>query len=86
MPSRLKLAGGGQAHVDRAHPFLILHRVADPFSLAARVAVTSPNYVVWPEVGDSNALAAIDEVAARQAGIIGFYWCRTIAEIDERRT
>ena len=63
MPSRLKLAGGGRAHVDRALPFLILHRIADPLSLAAQVAVTSPNYVLWPDVGDADALAAIDAIA-----------------------
>ena len=63
MPSRLKLAGGGRAHVDRALPFLILHRIADPLSLSARVAATSPSYVLWPEEGDADALAAIEAIA-----------------------
>ena len=63
MPSRLKLEGGGRAHVDRPLPFLILHRIADPLSLAAQVAVTSPNYVIWPRDSDADALATIQAIA-----------------------
>ena len=62
-PSRLSLAGGGRAHVDRALPFLILNRDGAPDSLAARVAATSPAYVVWPGPGDDDALVAIEAIA-----------------------
>ena len=62
MPSRLKLAAGGRAHVDRALPFLILHRTADPFSLAARVAAISPSYVLWPAESDEDAAAAAEAI------------------------
>ena len=62
-PSRLPLAGGGRAHVDRALPFLILNRQGDADSLAARVAAISPSYVLWPYTSDREALAAVDAIA-----------------------
>ncbi len=62
-PSRLRLEGGGRAHVDRALPFLILNRGGAADSLAARVAATSPAYVVWPGPGDDQALEAIEQIA-----------------------
>ena len=62
-PSRLRLAGGGRAHVDRALPFLILHRQEDADSLAAGVASTSPSYVLWPERSDDEALSTIEAIA-----------------------
>lgn len=62
-PSRLPLAGGGRAHVDRALPFLILNRGAEPDSLAARVTSTSPSYVLWPAGGGSEALDAVAAIA-----------------------
>jgi len=62
-PSRLQLAGGGRAHVDRPLPFLTLNRGGGPDSLAARVAVISPTYIVWPGPGDDQAVAAIEQIA-----------------------
>ena len=62
-PSRLRLEGGGRAHVDRPLPFLTLNRGGGPDSLAARVAVISPTYVVWPGPSDDHAVAAIEEIA-----------------------
>ncbi|MBA2771438.1 MAG: hypothetical protein H0U34_05410, partial [Sphingomonas sp.] len=49
----------GRAHLDRWLPFIVLHRSADPQrSIARRVAVNSPAYLIWsPE----------DDVAAQQA-------------------
>ncbi|MBA3511463.1 flavohemoglobin expression-modulating QEGLA motif protein [Sphingomonas sp.] len=64
-PSRLRLDGGGRAHVDRALPFLILNRGGGAESLAARVAATSSAYVVWPGPNDDQALQAIDQIARR---------------------
>lgn len=67
-PFRRPLEGGGRAHVDRALPFLILNRAAtsDADSLAARVATTSPAYVVWPADADSEGLAMAAAIARRQ--------------------
>jgi len=62
-PSRLRLPAGGRAHVDRALPFLIVNRDGGADSLAARVAATSPAYVVWPAASDGDALAAIEVIA-----------------------
>ena len=62
-PSRVPLAGGGRAHVDRALPFLILNRHGEADSLAARVTAISPSYVLWPDVGGDDALAAVQAIA-----------------------
>ena len=65
-PFRLKLDGGGRVHVDRALPFLILNRSEDSDGLAARVAATSPAYVMWSAADDGTALQAIDAVVRCQ--------------------
>ena len=62
-PFRLRLTGGGRAHVDRLLPFLILNRGGGPDSLAARVAAISPTYVVWPGPDDREAVAAAERIA-----------------------
>jgi uncharacterized protein (TIGR02421 family) len=62
-PSRLTLAGGGRAHVDRLLPFLVLNRQGGSESLAARIAAISPNYVLWPDASDKDALGAIEAIA-----------------------
>lgn len=62
---REKVGGEGRVHVDRALPFIVFHR-ADPrekISLAARVALSSPAYVIWPGPADDvAALVALDAV------------------------
>jgi len=59
----------GRVHIDRALPFIVLHR-ADPEeadSLARRVALTSPAYTVWAgPADDAAAIAALDAVIAEQ--------------------
>ena len=67
-PWRLRLEGGGRAHVDRPLPFLTLNRGGAADSLAARVAVISPAYVVWPGPGDDQAVAAIEAIAEAAHG------------------
>ncbi len=62
-PFRLRLQGGGRAHVDRLLPFLILNRAGGADSLAARVAAISPTYVVWPGPEDGEAVAAAERIA-----------------------
>ena len=57
----------GRVHIDRALPFIVLHR-DDPdeaASLSRRVALTSPAYETWrgPD-DDAVALAALDAVLA----------------------
>ena len=68
-PSRLALAGGGRAHVDRLLPFLILNRQGGSDSLAARIAAISPNYVLWPDAGDEEALGAVEAIAHAAHGV-----------------
>ena len=58
----------GRAHIDRWLPFLVLHRDGDdPHSLARRVAVNSPAYVVWRAEEDEEAAAAIGSIARQLA-------------------
>lgn len=62
---RQPVGDGGRAHVDRWLPFLILHRSDDPAaSLARRIAIDSPAYVVWSGADDHAALSAIDAIAS----------------------
>lgn len=63
---RQSLGDHGRAHLDRWLPFLVLHRSDDPAdSLARRVAVDSPAYIVWSSDDDHAALGAIEAVATR---------------------
>ena len=55
----------GRVHVDRWLPFLILQRTDDPASsLARRIAVDSPSYLVWSSGDDHSAMSAIEAVAS----------------------
>ena len=66
---RQQLGGEGRVHLDRALPFIVLHRAGpeDGISLARRVALTSPAYAIWPGPADDDAaLAALDAVLAAQ--------------------
>ena len=73
---RRDFGSAGRVHVDRALPFLVLHR-AEPgekaaSSVARRVATTSPAYAVWDgPADDADALAALDAVAAEQSRRFG---------------
>jgi uncharacterized protein (TIGR02421 family) len=66
----------GRVHIDRALPFIVLHR-ADPDegeSLARRVALTSPAYAVWPgPADDAAALAALEVLFAEQRRHFGSF-------------
>jgi len=61
-PSRQLFVNGGRAHVDRVLPFLMLCRQTGAEGLAARVASTSPTYVLWPGPSDKEALRAVDAI------------------------
>jgi uncharacterized protein (TIGR02421 family) len=64
----------GRVHIDRALPFIVLHR-AEPergVSVARRVALTSPAYAVWEGPADDEAaLAALEVVVAEQERSFG---------------
>ena len=55
----------GRVHLDRWLPFLILHR-GDPdvLSLARRIAVESPAYIVWSPEEDLAALHAVEAIVS----------------------
>ena len=88
-PFRLRLHGGGRAHVDRLLPFLILNRAGGPDSLAARVAVISPTYVIWPGPEDREAVGAAERIACAAHGdypqvlIVSLYDLPRDSSLDE---
>ena len=65
---RRKVGEAGRLHLDRRLPFLIVHRLAGGASpsgsLARRVALNSPAYLIWEEGPDDGpALALLDRLA-----------------------
>lgn len=61
--------GDGRVHIDRWLPFLLLNRSEQPAaSLARRIAVESPNYMVWSPSDDAAALPALEAVVSAIAG------------------
>ena len=62
---RQTIGESGRAHLDRWLPFLVLHRSDDPTnSIARRVAVNSPGYLIWSPEEDEEAAAALRAIAA----------------------
>jgi len=62
----------GRIHVDRWLPFILFHRGdAGPMSLARRIAIESPSYLVWPPADDRIALEAIEAVLDEMASKSG---------------
>ncbi|HYJ28922.1 MAG TPA: tyrosine/phenylalanine carboxypeptidase domain-containing protein, partial [Allosphingosinicella sp.] len=62
---RQKIGESGRAHLDRWLPFLVLHRAADPAgSLARRVALNSPGYLIWSPEEDEEAAEALRAIGA----------------------
>ena len=57
-PVRRKIGETGRLHLDRRLPFLIVHRLAAgdiaSGSLARRVALNSPAYLIWEEGPDDE--------------------------------
>ncbi len=69
---RQAVGTGGRVHVDRWLPFIILNRGdGGAASLARRIAVESPSYLVWPASDDAAALEAIREVVTAMASNAG---------------
>ena len=62
----------GRVHVDRWLPFILLNRGDEgAASLARRIAIESPSYLVWPTHDDDAALEAIREVISAMAAKVG---------------
>ena len=66
---RENLGRRGRVHIDRALPFIVLHRGASEAanSLARHVALTSPAYMIWSgPTDDAAAIAALKTVVDEQ--------------------
>jgi uncharacterized protein (TIGR02421 family) len=61
---REKVGEHGRIHLDRWLPFVVLHRSDDTgASIARRIAINSPAYLVWSPQEDHEAAAALDALA-----------------------
>ena len=62
---RQAIGDSGRVHLDRWLPYLVLHRSqTDGPSLARRIAVNSPAYLIWSPDDDAGARAVVAEVVA----------------------
>ena len=62
---RQTVGKSGRVHLDRWLPFIVLHRSPDPSaSIARKVAVNSPAYLIWSAEDDGAAEQALAAVAA----------------------
>lgn len=69
---RQQVGRSGRAHLDRALSFLVLHRSAEPrTSIARRVAVNSPAYLIWGPEDDLAAAGALDAIVAAMRARFG---------------
>lgn len=69
---RRKVGETGRLHLDRPLPFLVVHRLGAAEvasqSLARRVALNSPAYLVWEEGRDDHAALALLDRLAQELG------------------
>jgi uncharacterized protein (TIGR02421 family) len=69
---RQPVGKSGRIHVDRWLPFIILNRGDEgSASLARRIAIESPSYLVWPTEDDEPGLEAMREVIPAMAAKAG---------------
>jgi len=62
---RQQVGESGRVHLDRWLPFLVVHRSADPArSVARKVAVNSPAYLIWSPDDDGAARQAFTAIAS----------------------
>ena len=62
---RQAVGESGRAHLDRWLPFLLLHRTPNPAgSIARRVAINSPAYLIWSPEDDGAAAQAFAALSA----------------------
>jgi len=78
---RQPVGKNGRVHLDRWLPFIVLHRAADPSaSIARRVAINSPAYLIWSPEDDRAAGRALDAIAAAMHKRFG---CILILEVED---
>ncbi len=78
---RQPIGDSGRAHLDRWLPFLVLHRSPDPAgSIARRIAVNSPAYLIWSPEDDGAAGQAFAAIAAALHAKFG---CFLVMSIDD---
>ncbi len=71
----------GRVHLDRWLPFIVLHRSSDPSrSIARRVAVNSPAYLVWSPSDDAVAQQAFSAIADAVQERFG---CLMVVTVDD---
>jgi uncharacterized protein (TIGR02421 family) len=71
----------GRVHLDRWLPFIVLHRSQDPSSsIARKVAVNSPTYLIWSPEDDREAERAFAAVAAAMHRQFG---CLLVLEVED---
>ena len=71
----------GRVHLDRWLPFIVLHRSADPSrSIARRVAVNSPSYLIWSPEDDRIARQVIGAVTEATIERFGGVLLVTVAD------
>ena len=69
---RKPVGDSGRVHLDRWLPFLVIHRdVGGSGSLARRVAINSPAYLVWSPDDDALALPLLERLAVTIAQRLG---------------
>ena len=78
---RQTVGKSGRVHLDRWLPFIVLHRVSDPStSIARRVAVNSPAYLIWSPEDDEVAKRAFASIAAAMHKQFG---CILVVEVED---
>ena len=78
---RQPVGRSGRIHIDRWLPFIVLHRSATPeTSLARKVAINSPAYLIWSPEDDVTANRAFEVVADALHKKFG---CLLVIEVDD---
>ena len=78
---RKPVGESGRVHLDRWLPFIVLHRSRDPAnSIARRVAVNSPAYLIWSPEDDRAATQAFAAVAA---AIYKQFGCLLVTDVQD---
>ena len=78
---RQPVGESGRVHLDRWLPFIVRHRSPDPSSsIARRVAVNSPAYLIWSPEDD---LAAAQAFAAVTAAMHEQFGCILVIDVDD---
>ena len=78
---RQTVGKSGRVHLDRWLPFIVLHRSPDPSaSIARKVAVNSPAYLIWSAEDDR---AAAQTFAAIVAAMHERFGCVLVIGVDD---